>query len=291
MGGGLAAGLELARLTTAPPGGACPFSMTMPPTVVPPLWRGGRPVSSFSDAGPTVKVWAVDAEPIVAVIVTAVGAVTWPMLRRAGYPPEQAGGMLAAAGVGAILSPPTLGAAAFIVAEYLNVSYLTVLGWAMIPTVLYYLGILLAVEIDVRRFAVRALDAPDTSAWRLLLRSGYHFSSLIVIVVQRRRQASGNVRSKSGTSHSSGAPIHAHCPESVQPWPARQSLALSHGRGVTIWHHARALAGTSASTSESASGARRIAAIVATAAGRDTRLAVALPGPISQTDVGLGLDR
>jgi TRAP transporter 4TM/12TM fusion protein len=113
----------------------------------------------------------------------SVGAVTWPMLRRAGYPPEQAGGMLAAAGVGAILSPPTLGAAAFIVAEYLDVSYLTVLGWAMIPTVLYYLGILLAVEIDVRRFQVRSIDVPETSAWRLLGRFGYHFSSLVLIVV------------------------------------------------------------------------------------------------------------
>ncbi|WP_045746783.1 TRAP transporter permease [Actinoplanes rectilineatus] len=113
----------------------------------------------------------------------SVGAVTWPMLRRAGYPPEQAGGMLAAAGVGAILSPPTLGAAAFIVAEYLNVSYLTVLGWATIPTLLYYLGILLAVEIDVRRHGVRAVEAPQVSAGRLLLRYGYHFSSLILIVV------------------------------------------------------------------------------------------------------------
>jgi TRAP transporter 4TM/12TM fusion protein len=113
----------------------------------------------------------------------SVGAVTWPMLRRAGYPAEQAGGMLAAAGVGAILSPPTLGAAAFIVAEYLDVSYLTVLGWAMIPTVLYYLGILLAVEIDVRRFGVRAVEVPQTSAGRLLLRFGYHFSSLVLIVV------------------------------------------------------------------------------------------------------------
>jgi len=113
----------------------------------------------------------------------SVGAVTWPMLRRAGYPAEQAGGMLAAAGVGAILSPPTLGAAAFIVAEYLDVSYLTVLGWAMIPTVLYYLGILLAVEIDVRRFQVKAIDVPQVSAWRLLGRFGYHFSSLVMIVV------------------------------------------------------------------------------------------------------------
>ncbi|MEO3747209.1 TRAP transporter fused permease subunit [Plantactinospora sp. B5E13] len=113
----------------------------------------------------------------------SVGAVTWPILRRAGYPAEHAGGMLAAAGVGAILSPPTLGAAAFIVAEYLEVSYLTVLGWAVIPTLLYYLGILLAVEIDARRFQVRPVEVAAASAWRLLARFGYHFSSLIVIVV------------------------------------------------------------------------------------------------------------
>ncbi|WP_117212222.1 TRAP transporter permease [Allorhizocola rhizosphaerae] len=111
------------------------------------------------------------------------GAVTWPILRRAGYPAERAGGVLAASGVGAILSPPTLGAAAFIVAEYLNVSYLTVLGWAMIPTMLYYLGILLAVEIDARRFGVRPVEVSTQSAWRLLARFGYHFSSLIAIVV------------------------------------------------------------------------------------------------------------
>jgi len=111
------------------------------------------------------------------------GAVTWPILRRAGYPPERAGGVLAAAGVGAILSPPTLGAAAFIVAEYLNVSYLTVLGWAMIPTIAYYLGILLAVEIDARRLGVRPVDVETESPWRLLVRFGYHFSSLVAIVV------------------------------------------------------------------------------------------------------------
>ncbi|WP_446221717.1 TRAP transporter permease [Nocardia sp. IBHARD005] len=118
------------------------------------------------------------------------GAVTWPILRKAGYRPEQAGGMLAAAGVGAILSPPTLGVAAFIVAEYLDVSYVTVLGWALIPTLLYYLGILLSVEIDARRIhaegraPVDPADGPlPTPSWKLLGRFGYHFSSLIVIVV------------------------------------------------------------------------------------------------------------
>jgi TRAP-type uncharacterized transport system fused permease subunit len=91
--------------------------------------------------------------------------------------------MLAAAGVGAILSPPTLGAAAFIIAEYLDVSYLKVLGWATVPTILYYLGILLSVEIDARRFGARAVRLKVASAWSLLARFGYHFLSLIVIVV------------------------------------------------------------------------------------------------------------
>ncbi|RAN93694.1 2,3-diketo-L-gulonate TRAP transporter large per mease protein YiaN [Micromonospora saelicesensis] len=113
----------------------------------------------------------------------SIGAVTWPLLRRAGYPPERAGGMLAAAGVGAILSPPTLGAAAFIIAEYLGVSYLQVLGWATVPTVLYYLGILLAVEIDARRSGVRTVVIDVGSPWRLLARFGYHFASLIAIIV------------------------------------------------------------------------------------------------------------
>nr|WP_320064952.1 TRAP transporter fused permease subunit [Micromonospora sp. RTGN7] len=112
----------------------------------------------------------------------SIGAVTWPILRRAGYPAERAGGMLAAAGVGAILSPPTLGAAAFIIAEYLGVSYLRVLVWATIPTVLYYLGILLSVEIDARRFRARPVSIQAISPWRLLARSGYHFASLFVII-------------------------------------------------------------------------------------------------------------
>jgi len=115
----------------------------------------------------------------------SLGSVTWPILRRAGYPRDQAGGVLAATGIGAILSPPTLGAAAFIIAELLGVSYLTVLIYALIPTVLYYLGILLAIEIDARRQRLTGGSAnlqEGTSALRLLLRFGYHFLSLFLIV-------------------------------------------------------------------------------------------------------------
>ncbi|MGH3520788.1 MAG: TRAP transporter permease [Haloechinothrix sp.] len=110
------------------------------------------------------------------------GSFAWPILKRAGYPREAAGGMLAASGIGAILSPPTLGAAAFIIAEYLSVSYIQVLGWAIVPTLLYYLGIFIAVEIDARRFGARRVDLAIGSPLRLLLRSGYHFISLGVIV-------------------------------------------------------------------------------------------------------------
>jgi TRAP transporter 4TM/12TM fusion protein len=113
----------------------------------------------------------------------SLGSVAWPVLQRAGYPREQAGGMLAAAGIGAILSPPTLGAAAFIIAEYVGVPYLQVLLWATIPTLLYYAGILLAVEIDARRFGARAVTVTTRPAPALLLRFGYHFLSLVVIVV------------------------------------------------------------------------------------------------------------
>ncbi|WP_283135077.1 TRAP transporter permease [Rhizohabitans arisaemae] len=113
----------------------------------------------------------------------SLGSVAWPILRRAGYPREQGGGVLAAAGIGAILSPPTLGAAAFIIAEYLKVSYLAVLLYATVPTLLYYLGIILAVEMDARRFGTRGVEVAADSPWRLLGRFGYHFSSLIAIVV------------------------------------------------------------------------------------------------------------
>ena len=111
------------------------------------------------------------------------GSVAWPLLRKAGYPKDEGGGILAASGIGAILSPPTLGAAAFIIAELLEVSYLQVLVYALIPSVLYYIGILLAIEADARRHQVKGLDLETPGVVKLLVRWGYHFSSLFLIVI------------------------------------------------------------------------------------------------------------
>jgi len=109
------------------------------------------------------------------------GSCAWPLLRRAGYTRETGGAILAAGGIGAILSPPTLGAAAFLIAEFLRISYLHVLVMAIIPTVLYYLSAFLMIEADSRRMATRPVAVDVPSVWVLTRRYGYHFTSLIAI--------------------------------------------------------------------------------------------------------------
>lgn len=112
-----------------------------------------------------------------------IASLAWPMLRRSGYTPNVAGGMLSAAGIGATLSPPTLGAAAFIIAEYLNVDYLDILVYATIPTLLYYLACWLTTEADARKLGVKPVKTSDASLWELTRREGYHFLSLAAIAV------------------------------------------------------------------------------------------------------------
>jgi TRAP transporter 4TM/12TM fusion protein len=118
------------------------------------------------------------------------GTVAWPMMKRVGYRADDAGGLLAAGGLGAIISPPVLGAAAFLIAEYLKIGYLDVLKMAAIPTVLYYASLLFMVELDQRRIAARggaaaaAAEAVQVERAGALARQyGFHFSSLIAIIV------------------------------------------------------------------------------------------------------------
>jgi TRAP transporter 4TM/12TM fusion protein len=108
-------------------------------------------------------------------------SLAWPMLRRSGYPPAVAGGLMSAAGIGALLSPPTLGAAAFIIAEYLKISYADVLIMAIGPTILYYVSAWAMVEADARRLGVAPVKTSDLSLVQLTRAQGYHFISLIAI--------------------------------------------------------------------------------------------------------------
>lgn len=111
------------------------------------------------------------------------GSVAWPLLRRAGFTPESGGAILSAAGIGALLSPPTLGAAAFLIAEFLRISYLQVLVMATIPTVLYYLSIFLMIEADSRRAGAVAAPVETAGLSALTKRYWYHFTSLLAIAL------------------------------------------------------------------------------------------------------------
>ena len=111
------------------------------------------------------------------------GAVAWPMLRRAGFSAEVGGGILSASGIGAIMAPPTMGAAAFLIAEFLQITYLQVILMAIVPAVLYYLSIMLMIEADARRLGTKAVDVNLPSVGELTRRSGYQFLPLIAIVI------------------------------------------------------------------------------------------------------------
>jgi TRAP transporter 4TM/12TM fusion protein len=112
------------------------------------------------------------------------GSVAYPMLQKVGYEKNAAGGLLAAGGLGAIISPPVLGAAAFLIAEFLKISYLDVLLMAVIPTLLFYFALFLMVEIDARKFGMHeAVFQKVDSVWNLTRKYWFHFLSLISIVV------------------------------------------------------------------------------------------------------------
>jgi TRAP transporter 4TM/12TM fusion protein len=116
------------------------------------------------------------------------GSMAWPLLKRAGFAANTAGAMLAASGIGAILSPPTLGAAAFLIAEYLRISYLQVLVMATIPTILYYTSITLMIEGDARGITSLQSSNPQSSNPRSSILNPQssitpylHFTSLVLV--------------------------------------------------------------------------------------------------------------
>ena len=111
------------------------------------------------------------------------GAVVWPLLRRAGFSAEIGGAILSASGIGAIMAPPMMGAAAFLIAEFLQISYLQVIVMAIVPAILYYLSIVLMIEADARRLGTKAVDVDVPSVGELTRRYGYQFLPLLAIIL------------------------------------------------------------------------------------------------------------
>lgn len=111
------------------------------------------------------------------------GSFTIPMMKKLGYKGEFAGAVEAAASTGGQLMPPIMGAAAFLMAESLGVSYVTIIKAAIIPAILYFTGIFITVHLEAKKLGLKGLPKDQLPKFLpLFLRKGYMILPLIVII-------------------------------------------------------------------------------------------------------------
>jgi TRAP transporter 4TM/12TM fusion protein len=115
--------------------------------------------------------------------VVAVGIITIPLMGRSGFSPRKAAAIEAVGSTGGQLMPPIMGAAAFIMAEFLQVSYGTVVIAAIIPAVLYYAALFMHVDFEAAKQRIGAAQIEDVPAFREVLRSGWHFPIPIAFLI------------------------------------------------------------------------------------------------------------
>ena len=115
--------------------------------------------------------------------VVGTGSFTIPMMKSLGYKPEFAGAVEAAASTGGQLMPPIMGAAAFLMAEFIGVPYIAVVKAAVIPALLYYTGIWIGVHLEAKKHGLRGLPREQLPRLgRLFLERGHLSIPLFAIV-------------------------------------------------------------------------------------------------------------
>jgi len=111
------------------------------------------------------------------------GSVTIPMMKKTGYKPEFAGAVEAAASTGGQIMPPIMGAAAFLMAEYMGVPYAEVALRAILPAVLYFTGIYIAVHLEAKKLGLKGMPKEELPKMKKLLPKIYLLAPLVVLVV------------------------------------------------------------------------------------------------------------
>ena len=115
--------------------------------------------------------------------VMTTGTFTIPLMKRIGYKPAFAGAVEAVASTGGQIMPPIMGATAFIMAEFLGISYLSVAAFALLPAVLYYLAVFMTVHFEAKRTNMHGLPRSELPALGSVLKErGHLFLPLVVIV-------------------------------------------------------------------------------------------------------------
>ena len=110
------------------------------------------------------------------------GSVTIPMMKKTGYKPEFAGAVEAAASTGGQIMPPIMGAAAFLMAEYMDLPYMQVAVKAILPAVLYFAGIFIAVHLEAKKLGLRGIDKKELPKWGALVKKVYLIIPLVLLV-------------------------------------------------------------------------------------------------------------
>lgn len=110
------------------------------------------------------------------------GSVTIPMMKKTGYRPEFAGAVEAAASTGGQIMPPIMGAAAFLMAEYMGITYAEVALRAILPAALYFTGIFIAVHLEAKKLGLKGSGRDDLPKFGVLIRKIYLLLPLIVLV-------------------------------------------------------------------------------------------------------------
>ena len=110
------------------------------------------------------------------------GSVTIPMMKKTGYHPDFAGAVEAAASTGGQIMPPIMGAAAFLMAEYMDLPYATVAVKAILPAVLYFTGIFISVHLEAKKLGLKGLSKDEMPKWSFLLQKIYLLAPLVLLV-------------------------------------------------------------------------------------------------------------
>ena len=109
------------------------------------------------------------------------GSLTIPAMKKVGYPPHFSGAVEATASTGGQITPPILGAAAFIMVEYLEIPLTDVLAAALFPALLHYFGIFIMVHLEARKLGLRGLDASEMPKALAVLKE--HWLSIIPLII------------------------------------------------------------------------------------------------------------
>ena len=153
--------------------------------------------SFFIDAANAIAGWTSGGPAKVAVISSALcgmvsgssvgntvttGSVTIPMMKKTGYKPEFAGAVEAAASTGGQIMPPIMGAAAFLMAEYMGVTYGQVTLWAILPAVLYFGGIFISVHLEAKKLGLKGIPRSELPRFKYLIHNVYLLLPLVFLI-------------------------------------------------------------------------------------------------------------